>query len=369
MPGAKDLASMTAGPAFTVLTLPYESMKTLWRLVSEVRLYRNEITNVLKIGKRVSALACEETVVFREARVLQSIKSDYIVPVHDVARVDDPDIGPDVKLIEMVMPYYPQGSVCDALVSRGERFSVGDAVRIVRDALFGLAELHEQHNLLHGDVKSGNVFLDGDRARIGDLGMTVPLEADGTAVPQQASQPSTPPETVITNRQSRRSDIYGAGLVLHELLNGPLPYAEYGADVIASRLAKGKRAILNEHLGQQAHVPPRIRTIINKAMARDPSERYATAHEMIDALNRAPFIDWRPVDDLTWEGEVPGEPGVRYQVKATKVRRPDRWRLSARKLISNDWRRCGIDDQDVADLSGKDARAFFDQLVAHATSR
>jgi serine/threonine protein kinase len=357
---------MTADPAFTVLSLPFESMRTLHRLISEVRLYRNEITNALKIGKRVSALACEETVVFREARVLQNIHSEYIVPVHDVARVREPGIGSDVKIIEMIMPYYPLGSVCDALF-RGERFSVGQACRIVRDTLFGLSELHDQHNLLHGDVKSGNVFLDGDRARIGDLGMTVPMEADGTAEPLPASQPSTPPETLVTRRQDRRSDLYGVGLVLHELLNGPFPYADYGANLIESRLAKGKRAILNEHLEQQPHVPPRLRTIISKATSRVPSDRYPTAREMMDALDRAPFIDWRRIDHGTWEGDVPGTAGTRYQVSAVKVRRPDRWRLSARRLIS-DWRRC-CEDHDVNDLGGRDARAFFDQVVAHATSR
>jgi len=349
-----------------VLTLPFESMRTTYFAASVVRLYRNEITGALKIGKRVGALAAEETIVFREARVLQTIESDYIVPVHDVARVQEEGVGPDVKVIEMVMPFYERGSVCDALM-RGDRFSVGQAVRLTRYALYGLGELHEQHKLLHGDVKSGNVFLDGERARIGDLGMAVPMEEDGSAVPLHAMQPSTPPETFRTKRIDRRSDLYGVGLVLHELLNGPLPYADYGSELVQSRLTKGKRGVLNEHLNQQPHIPPRLRTIVKKATSRDETERFATAREMIDALDHAPFIDWKKTDDLTSEGTVADIPDVRYRVTATRVHRPDRWRLCGRRFI-HEWRRL-IEDQDVADLSSNDTRAFFDQMVAVATSR
>jgi hypothetical protein len=105
--------------------------------------------------------------------------------------------------------------------------------------------------------------------------------------------------------------------------------------------------------------------VINKATSRAPSERYATAREMIDALDRVPLIDWKHVDELTWEGQVPAT-GIRYRVCATKMKRPERWRLCAQKFVT-EWRRC-LDDQDVADLDGKEARAFFDQLVTLATS-
>jgi hypothetical protein len=115
-----------------------------------------------------------------------------------------------------------------------------------------------------------------------------------------------------------------------------------------------------------AQVGPRLRTIITKAISREPSQRHATAREMLAALGQARFIDWGRIDDATWEGAVPGEPVVKYQVTAARVRRPDRWRLTGRKYV-HDWRRC-VDDHDVTDLSAMSVRDFFDQIVRQATS-
>jgi hypothetical protein len=151
------------------------------------------------------------------------------------------------------------------------------------------------------------------------------------------------------------------------MLNGPFPYGDYTSDRIERRLRKGQRPILDEHLVARPQVSPRLRMIINKAISREPLDRYASAREMIDALAAAPFIDWRHTEDLTWEGPVAGHPEMCYRVVAEKKRRFDRWRLSGLKLVTA-WRRC-VEDQDVSNLEGKGAREFFDQLAKHATSR
>ncbi len=286
------------------LWLPYESVRTVYAGTSEVRLYKNEITDVLQIGKRVSGIGAECAIVFREAKLLMSIRHDHIMPVYDVAMVD----GAHDKLltvIEMIMPFYANGSIFDAL-ERGHRFTVGEAIRITRQALLGLSELHEGHRILHRDIKSANVFIDDtNRARIGDLGLAVAMDPDGTAEAFPASQMYTPPEAHTGRRATRESDIYGMGLILHELLNGPFPYADYTCAMLAERLEKGQSPILPRHLRQGPHVPRRIRSVVSKAAGKDPNDRFASAREMIDALDAAPFVDWRfRVDGEVqcWEG-------------------------------------------------------------------
>jgi eukaryotic-like serine/threonine-protein kinase len=302
------------------LWLPFESVKTLYENSSEVRLYRNDITGVKQIGKRVSALGIEQATVFREATLLQSIRHDNIVPVYDVAVVDEEDCDPLLKVIEMVLPYYERGSVYDAL-QRGERFSIAEAVHHTREALSGLDELHERYRLLHRDIKSANVFLDEHgRLRVGDLGVAVPMEEDGTAEAFQASQMYTPPETMIIQRYDRRADLYGIGLILFELLNGPFPYSEYTRSQIVKRLEKGRRPILDEHLVFKPQVPPRLRQIVTKAISRNPGDRYANAREMMDAIDKAPLIDWRLAEEApghyVWEGALGRVGGRMYRVAA-----------------------------------------------------
>lgn len=363
---------MTSGTRTLLKTLwlPFESIKTIYEGTSEVRLYKNDITGVQQIGKRVSAIGAEDrATVFREPTILQSISHDNIVPVHDVAIVDSPASDKLLTVIEMIIPYYDKGSVYDAL-DRGERFSIGKAVRLTRDGLNGLSELHERQHLLHRDIKSGNVFIDGrGRLRVGDLGLAVPMRADGTADAFPATQIYTAPETFVSRTVSRQTDIYGFGLVLFELLNGPLPYAKYTRTGISTRLAQGKRPPTDSDLLRGPHIPSRLRTILNKALAIGPADRYGTAREMMDALDGAPFIDWGPstkTDDVVeWQGRAADGRGDLYRISARRIRNAG-WMLSAQKF-RNRWQRFGVKDQDVDALIGPASTAFFDQVVKHAT--
>ena len=355
-----------------VLRLPFESMKTLYNGTAEVRLYRNEITGVLTVGKRVSwAGLSERAIVVREAELLERIRHDNIVPVHDVAVVHEPGIDPAVKIIEMIIPYYATGSVYDSLV-RGERYSVGNAVRLVREALAGLGELHETHRFIHRDIKSANVFIDDrNRARIGDLGQVIPMESDDTAEAFVGNQMYTPPEVLLSGRCDRRTDIYGIGLMLFELVNGPFPYASYTPAQIADRLQKGRRPIRDADLQFKPFVPPRVRTIVSKAISRNVSQRYATARSMVDAINAAPLIDWQAVDksdrgELCWEGACTADRSSQYQIRAIP-KKGGRWLLTGCRRVSQ-WRRI-VDDQIVTDPAGTEARLFFDNMLKAATSR
>jgi eukaryotic-like serine/threonine-protein kinase len=354
-----------------VLRLPFESMRTLSCSTGEVRKYRNELTGAIQVGKRVSWVGRDErAVVLREAELLQKIRHPNIVPVVDVAVVEgEPDGDPAVHVIEMIMPFYPKGSIYDSLVG-GYRHSVGEAVKLAREALSGLGELHEAHRLLHRDIKSTNVFIDNDdRALLGDFGQVVPMDDAGTAEHFRGNQIYSPPEALLEGRCTRATDIYGVGLLLFELLTGPFPYDEYTPDQIFARLNKGKRPVRDADLVFKPFVPPRLRTIVTTAISRDGSRRYASAREMADALNAAPIIDWRATsgedDELVWEGTCAADRGAAYQVKATP-KKGGRWRFKGRRRLTQ-WRTI-VEDQIVTDPTGIEARDFFDRVVRVATS-
>lgn len=352
------------------LELPYVSMKTLYEGDCEVRLYRNSITGAEQVGKRLDILGLEQAVAVREAQLLQTIRHANIVQVFDVAEV--PEYPPPMRVIELIMPFFPRGSVCDAL-KKGARFSVLDACLHAQAALRGLGELHEQYRILHRDLKSPNVFLseDGSLLKVGDLGVSVPMEADSTAEAYPSSQLYSPPETFTTRRVDRRSDIYAMGLLLFELLNGPLPYDSYTREQLLARLQKGRPGPLDAHLVPAPQVPPRLRTIVRKAMARDPARRFGSAAEMAAALAATNLIDWsttlRTDDTIVWEGACSRTRDRAFQVEARKRRKDGAWVLSARQRVSR-WQKF-VPDQLVAEPQGPGATAFFDQVLKIATSR
>lgn len=347
------------------LWLPYESLRTLYEFASEVRVYRNDLTQALQVGKRVETLGLEESVAVREGTLLQSIEHPNIVKVVDVAEVEASYIRPPLRQIEMIMPFFERGSLCDAL-QRGEQFSVVSACRHAIAALMGLAELHDVHRILHRDIKSGNVFLadDGSLMKVGDLSVAVPLDEDGTAEPLAEAMMFSAPETFTSERVDHRIDVYGMGLVLFELLNGRLPYELYDRDGLARRLEKGLRGVSDDHLRCGPHIPATLRRIINKAIARDPARRFDSARDMSSALARVDVLDWHIDEDgpdtWVWTGRHVRRSDRRFRVTATRRRRGG-WSLTAEQCVTQ-WRRV-LPDQIVAGLDSREASDFFDQLV------
>jgi serine/threonine protein kinase len=352
-----------------VLTLPFEALRTIYEGGCEVRLYRNEVTGHLEVGKRVDTLGLDGSMLVREAEWLSRIRHDNLVPVHSVAVVDGYE--PPMQVVEMVMPYYERGSVADAL-DRGERFSVAEARDHVLAALRGVGQLHEVEHVLHRDLKSPNVLLTGDArlARVADLGVAAPMDADGSAEAYPNAQLYSPPEAFTTRRVDRRSDIYAVGLLLFEMVNGPLPYADYDDRlVMAERLGRGQPAPFPRHLRPGPFVPKGMRRLLGKALSPDPNRRPATAASMASQLSRIPMVDWAVVDqDATgtvWEGRSAARTDRVFRVEATAKANGmllrGQQQVHARQRI--------LPDQLVADLADPSAKEFFDQIVVIATSR
>lgn len=359
------------------LELPYENVRTMYEGDSEVRLYRNELTGELQVGKRFDVVGVESSIaVVQEGALLRRIQHRHVTPVYDVARVSGYPQGMDV--VEVIMPYYEQGSLYDAF-RNGRSFTIGDAVQKTIGALHGLAELHEVHSVLHRDVKTPNLLLgDDERLVVSDLGVAVEMDDDGTAEALPNARLYSPPETFLTGRVDRRSDLYQVGIVLHELVSGPLPYDEpvYDLDKIAARLAQGRRPVLPRHLRHAPWVPPRLRTVINKATAAEAVVRYPTAKAMVDALTTAPRVNWQVIADdpelKRWEGATPQRPDRRFAVEATFLapkprRRRTGWVLTGMQQV-NSWQRV-LPDTLVPNLEDRQAADFFDSMVAIAVSR
>jgi len=104
--------------------------------------------------------------------------------------------------------------------------STKEVLEIVGGILLGLTELHSTHNMVHRDLKPGNILLDTDRnqAIIADLGAVKKIEdSNGFVTASKSTYYYLPPESIMADKYFYQSDIYQVGIILFQLLGGFFP--------------------------------------------------------------------------------------------------------------------------------------------------
>ncbi|RLB62917.1 MAG: hypothetical protein DRI90_08000 [Deltaproteobacteria bacterium] len=219
----------------------------------------------------------------REAEAASSISSPHVVGVYDVDRT--PDGRP--FLVAELLDGQELGDALDA----AKKLPVGTTVRIVRQICKALAAAHQQ-GVVHRDIKPENVFLTGNPAdplvKVLDFGISrlddnagKPLTRTGMIMGTPAYMP---PEQARGERVDHRADIYAVGAIMYAALTGQVLFErdDPSATLVAvlTQEPERPRAI-------DPTIPEHLEFIIQKAIARDPEERYQTIGELYDAL--APF--------------------------------------------------------------------------------
>jgi serine/threonine protein kinase len=347
------------------LTLPYGTVQTLHSASSEVHLYSNLYTQTWRVGKRISLLGREDNIAVREAVFLSQMDHRNIAKVFDVA--EPAGLDPVLRLVEILMPYYEDGSLYDAMAKRGVRYTPEAARKLGIRALRGLAYLHDERRVLHRDVKPGNLFIssDGSLVKVGDFGEAMAMDESGECDPLLSPQFWSAPETFSGHRHSVASEIYSVGMSLRELLSGPLPYDDYSREDLARNLAAGRHSVRARDLAFQPHIPECLRRVARKSTNRDPRNRYGSADEMIAALVRARFIDWQwpeaDGEDVVWLGAAEG---TSFRVVARQVRGRG-WRARGERRYPTGWRKAA----QVSDVDGASAAvaaaAVFSAIEQH----
>jgi len=343
------------------LVLPFESIQSLPGGINEVRLYFDDLLDVHRVAKRFDRSMLDVTVL-PEASTLQVIHHQNVVKVSLAGRVDGYD--PTMDVIEIHTPYYPRGSITDALL-RNESFTGPDALTIMQSALRGLRELHMTHKVLHRDIKSGNILLDNApiHALVADIGVAGRIDGNGIAPAVNNPTPYSPPE-FMNGILTVSADLYSIGLVMRELLGGRFPYETITRDEVIGRLEKGQRALADDVLELPVWAPVRLRRVYQKAIAVDPAKRYQSAREMAGDLAKVVLVNWAQTSENVWTASANSGSRI-YIVTAT----PEAGgvRLSMTKQTRSGPRRLpGYSDEVVPSLTHKDASRFFDRVNAIA---
>jgi ATP/maltotriose-dependent transcriptional regulator MalT len=219
-------------------------------------------------------------------------KQRLLLEARAAANLDHPNIGVIYGIEEVderlfiAMALY-EGQTLEGRLANGPLPPL-EAAGLVLQAARGLAKAHDQ-GVVHRDIKPANLFLTNEGLlKILDFGLVKHDDAsDGLTKP--GTMVGTPeymaPEQIRGQQADRRADLWALGVVLYELLTGVSPFrTEGGITATILRIVSAQPTPLAELDGG---LPATFQDVVDRALAKDPDERYASAREMAAELEAA----------------------------------------------------------------------------------
>jgi serine/threonine protein kinase/Tol biopolymer transport system component len=218
----------------------------------------------------------------REAQLASSLNHPHILTVHDVGEFEGSDY--------IVTEFVDGGTLKDWAAAENRSW------RQIVDLLVGVADAlaaAHQAGILHRDVKPQNVLVaKNGYAKLADFGLaklseSVPADATATvaAVATRAGVivgtiAYMSPEQAAGKAADARSDVFSFGVVLYELLAGRRPFAGTTELEVLQTVIHGTAAPLD------SAIPIPLRLIVEKALEKDPADRYQTMRDLVVDLRR-----------------------------------------------------------------------------------
>lgn len=218
----------------------------------------------------------------REAKFVASFNHPNIMQIYDFSIVE----RDGYPVYYMVMPYIAGKSlrqVLEQALLTGQKLPFDLVLRLMEDLSAALTYAHNQ-GMTHRDVKPGNILLDERGAAIlTDFGIA--RLVNSSRLTQEGVSTGTPtymsPEQASGDPGDARSDLYGLGVILYEMLAGSPPFADDSGMAIMLKHINDAPPTLEGVMGINH---PVLEAFIQKALAKNRADRFQSAAEFIAAL-------------------------------------------------------------------------------------
>ncbi len=229
--------------------------------------------------KRISSgLDADETLkkrFRREAEAVAKLNHPHIITVYE--------LGFEGEQMFMAMELLEGIDLKHAMAQH--KLSSAEKLSVMEQISEGLAYAHSQ-DLVHRDLKPANIhLLPGGKVKIMDFGLARMSGSDMTSTGTVMGTPHyMSPEQVRGQKADARSDVFALGCVFYELLSGRKPFDAESMHGVLFKVMQEEPSPLAEIVPD---TPPMLIQIVEKALAKDPAERFQTAGELLAALRRA----------------------------------------------------------------------------------
>jgi serine/threonine protein kinase len=217
----------------------------------------------------------------REARAAGKLVHPNIITIHDVGKEKD--------MTYIVMQCIEGPSLQNWIASK-KKFSPQDIVKLMLQLCDALNFAHER-GIVHRDIKPANILLDQDgKPYICDFGVA---HVEMSTITQTGATIGTPsymsPEQVMGKKIDKRSDIFSLGAILYQLLTGRRPFDGESITTVIYKIVNEEAVPLTQ---LRKELPPEFERIMQKALAKNPDDRYSSCAELAaDLKNITRFSD------------------------------------------------------------------------------
>jgi non-specific serine/threonine protein kinase len=234
-------------------------------------------TVAIKVLKSQIAAAVGTVRFLREIEIAAQLVHPHILPLFDSGAVGDH--------LFYVMPHVEGGSL-RARLQHDAPLPLDEALRLAREVARALGHAHGQ-GFIHRDIKPENILLSDGMALVADFGIARVMSASGveklTGTGAALGTPlyMSPEQALDTGSVGAPADLYSLACVLYEMLAGEPPFTGSNVMTVLSRHLAGAVPPLSE---KRPGLPDGIERVIEKALAKAPGDRYATAAQFAEAL-------------------------------------------------------------------------------------
>jgi eukaryotic-like serine/threonine-protein kinase len=219
-----------------------------------------------------------EQLFHREARLASQLSHPNIIEMIDFG--NDPDWG------WFIVMEYLEGEPLSKRIDRLGKLPITAACEIAAQLADALAHSHSKQ-VIHADLKSENVLClneEGERTQVKllDFGMAQLSSSTGISDRVAGTPEYLAPERITGSPPQASSDIYALGVILYDMLCGSPPFVGGDPELILHRQLAETPEPVSARRGEQ--LDARLEAIVDKALAKDPAQRYPSADVMHDEL-------------------------------------------------------------------------------------